>query len=86
MTTNTLQDTFLGHLCADKTPVTVFLANGVKLQGFITSADETTILLRKEAFSQLVYKRSISTILPLVPVDILADDAQVDEDYIHPEN
>ncbi len=59
-----LQDTFLNHVRKTKTPVTVFLINGVKLQGAITWFDNFCVLLRREGQSQLIYKHAISTIMP----------------------
>ena len=59
-----LQDTFLNHVRKTKTPVTVFLINGVKLQGVITWFDNSCVLLRREGQSQLIYKHAISTIMP----------------------
>ena len=59
-----LQDTFLNHVRKSKTPVTVFLINGVKLQGIITWFDNFCVLLRREGQSQLIYKHAISTIMP----------------------
>lgn len=64
-----LQDQFLNHLRRDKTPVTMFLVKGVKLQGIVTWFDNFSILLRRDGQSQLVYKHAISTIMPSVPVD-----------------
>ena len=51
-----VQDVFLGHLRARKMPVTVFLLNGVKLQGIIDSFDRFSVVLRRDRHSQLVYK------------------------------
>jgi host factor-I protein len=59
-----LQDTFLNHVRKTKIPVTVFLINGVKLQGIITWFDNFCVLLRPEGQSQLIYKHAISTIMP----------------------
>ena len=59
-----LQDTFLNHVRKQKVPVTVFLVNGVKLQGVITWFDNFCVLLRRDGMSQLVYKHAISTIMP----------------------
>ena len=59
-----LQDAFLNHVRKTKIPVTVFLINGVKLQGVITWFDNFCILLRRVGQSQLVYKHAISTIMP----------------------
>jgi host factor-I protein len=64
-----LQDMFLNHLRRDKTPVTMFLVKGVKLQGIVTWFDNFSILLRRDGQSQLVYKHAISTIMPSQPVD-----------------
>ena len=60
-----LQDTFLNALRRAKSPVTIFLVKGVKLQGVITWFDSFSMLLRREGTSQLVYKHAISTIMPL---------------------
>src|SRR3954447_19163631 len=59
-----LQDHFLNGVRRAKLPVTIFLVKGVKLQGVITWFDTFSILLRREGASQLVYKHSISTIMP----------------------
>jgi host factor-I protein len=64
-----LQDQFLNHLRREKTPVTMFLVKGVKLQGIVTWFDNFSILLRRDGQSQLVYKHAISTIMPSLPVD-----------------
>ncbi|PCI00292.1 MAG: RNA chaperone Hfq [Alphaproteobacteria bacterium] len=59
-----LQDVFLNNARKQKVPVTVFLVNGVKLQGNITWFDNFSLLLRREGNVQLVYKHAISTIMP----------------------
>ena len=59
-----LQDTFLNHVRKNKTPLTIFLINGVKLQGIVTWFDNFCVLLRRDGHSQLVYKHAISTIMP----------------------
>ena len=59
-----LQDVFLNNVRKNKSPVTVFLVNGVKLQGIITWFDNFCLLLRRDGQSQLVYKHAISTIMP----------------------
>ena len=51
----------------NKTPVTVFLINGVKLQGVVTWFDNFCVLLRRDSHSQLVYKHAISTVMPSMP-------------------
>ncbi len=63
-----LQETFLNALRREKIPVTIFLMNGVKLQGMVTSFDNFSLLLRRDATSQLVYKHAIATIMPSQPV------------------
>ncbi len=62
-----LQDHFLNSVRRAKLPVTIFLVKGVKLQGVITWFDAFSLLLRREGASQLVYKHSISTIMPAEP-------------------
>ncbi len=64
-----LQDAFLNLLRKNKTPVTMFLVKGVKLQGIVTWFDNFSILLRRDGQSQLVYKHAISTIMPGQPID-----------------
>ena len=64
-----LQDAFLNLLRKNKTPVTMFLVKGVKLQGIVTWFDNFSILLRRDGQSQLVYKHAVSTIMPSQPVD-----------------
>lgn len=68
--TNNLQDIFLNHLRKTKTPVTMFLVKGVKLQGIITWFDNFSVLLRRDGQSQLVYKHAISTIMPAQPLEL----------------
>jgi host factor-I protein len=65
-----LQDTFLNHVRKQKTPLTIFLVNGVKLQGIVTWFDNFCVLLRRDGHSQLVYKHAISTIMPGAPVQL----------------
>ncbi|WP_138934164.1 RNA chaperone Hfq [Roseovarius arcticus] len=65
-----LQDVFLNEVRKTKTPVTVFLINGVKLQGVITWFDNFCILLRRDGQSQLVYKHAVSTIMPSQPISL----------------
>ena len=77
-----LQDIFLNSVRKEKVPVTVFLVNGVKLQGIITWFDNFCVLLRRDAHSQLVYKHAISTIMPAQPVQLFegGDDGGDGED------
>lgn len=72
------QDVFLNHVRKNKTPVTVFLVNGVKLQGSISGFDNFCVLLRRDAHVQLVYKHAISTVMPAHPVTLYdpAEDAE----------
>lgn len=65
-----LQDTFLNQVRKNKVPVTVFLVNGVKLQGMISSFDNFCVLLRRNGHIQLVYKHAISTVMPGQPVQL----------------
>jgi host factor-I protein len=65
-----LQDTFLNSVRKSKTPLTIFLVNGVKLQGVVTWFDNFCVLLRRDGQSQLVYKHAISTIMPGAPIQL----------------
>jgi len=65
-----VQNTFLNELKNKEISVTVFLVNGVKLQGIITWFDDNTVLLRRDGFTQLIYKHSVSTIMPSAVIDI----------------
>ena len=65
-----LQDLFLNSLRRSKTPVTMFLVKGVKLQGIVTWFDNFCLLLRRDGHSQLVYKHAISTIMPGAPIQL----------------
>ena len=71
-----LQDTFLNHVRKTKLPATVFLVNGVKLQGIITWFDNFSMLLRRDGVSQLVYKHAISTIMPGGPISLFDDESR----------
>ena len=77
-----VQDVFLNKIRKDKTPVTVFLVNGVKLQGIVTWFDNFCLLLRRDAHSQLVYKHAISTVMPSQPLSLWegpeAEEAEAD--------
>ncbi len=72
-----VQDVFLNHLRKNKTPTTVFLVNGVKLQGIITWFDNFSVLLRRESHAQLIYKHAISTVMPNVPVQLFEDTGEI---------
>jgi host factor-I protein len=73
-----LQDTFLNSVRKSKTPLTIFLVNGVKLQGVVTWFDNFCVLLRRDGQSQLVYKHAISTIMPAQPVQLYEPGADSD--------
>ena len=74
-----LQDVFLNQLRKQKSPVTVFLVNGVKLQGIITWFDNFCVVLRRDGHSQLVYKHAISTVMPATPVSLYDEDDDNEE-------
>lgn len=65
-----VQDVFLNTIRKNKTPVTVFLINGVKLQGIVTWFDNFSMLLRRDGHTQLVYKHAISTVMPSGPLQL----------------
>ena len=66
-----LQDQFLNSIRRSKSPVTIFLVKGVKLQGVVTWFDPFSLLLRRDGNAQLVYKHAISTIMPAqAPADL----------------
>ena len=70
MTTNA-QVEFLNDIKDKKISVTVFLINGVKLQGMITWFDDNSLLLRRDGHTQLVYSHAVSTIMPVSAVDVV---------------
>ena len=70
------KDVFLNHIRKNKVPVTIFLVNGVKLQGIVTWFDNFSVLLRRDAHSQLVYKHAISTVMPATPVQLFEPQAE----------
>lgn len=75
-----LQDVFLNSVRKTKTPLTIFLINGVKLQGVVTWFDNFCVLLRRDGLSQLVYKHAISTIMPAQPVSLFEAERTEDDD------
>ena len=77
-----LQDPFLNALRKERIPVSIFLVNGIKLQGQIESFDQFVILL-KNTVSQLVYKHAISTVVPAKPIksSLTSDDDFEDSEY-----
>ena len=75
-----LQELFLNNVRKSHAAVTVFLVNGVKLQGVITWFDNFSILLRRDQHVQLVYKHAISTIMPVAPIQMQELDGEDSED------
>ena len=74
-----LQDDFLNAVRKTRTPLTIFLVNGVKLQGVVTWFDNFCLLLRREGQVQLVYKHAISTIMPGGPVSLFENETVEDD-------
>jgi len=72
-----LQDTFLNALRKEHTPVSIFLVNGIKLQGRIDSFDQYVIML-KNTMVQMVYKHAISTIVPGKSINIINKESEVE--------
>ncbi|MCB9989117.1 MAG: RNA chaperone Hfq [Rhodospirillales bacterium] len=71
-----VQDVFLNKIRKEKMSVTVFLVNGVKLQGVVTWFDNFSMLLRRDSHIQLVYKHAISTIMPGAPLNLYDTDEE----------
>lgn len=74
--TQNLQDAFLNNVRKNKTTLTIFLVNGVKLQGIVTWFDNFCLLLRRDGHSQLVYKHAISTIMPAQPIQLFEPESE----------
>ncbi len=73
-----LQDPYLNTLRKERVPVSIFLVNGIKLQGQIESFDQFVVLL-KNSVSQMIYKHAISTVVPSRPIKLsfdLSDDSE----------
>jgi len=64
-----LQDPFLNALRKERVPVSIYLVNGIKLQGQVDSFDQFVVLL-KNSVSQMVYKHAISTVVPSRPISL----------------
>jgi host factor-I protein len=75
----TLQEPFLNTLRKERVPVSIYLVNGIKLQGQIDSFDQFVVLLRNSV-NQMVYKHAISTIVPSRSIKIPYADEQPDQD------
>jgi host factor-I protein len=80
--TQNVQDVFLNYIRKHKTPVTIFLVNGVKLQGIVTWFDNFSVLLRRDGHTQLVYKHAISTVMPSMPVQLFDPGAESGEEAV----
>ena len=78
--TQNVQDVFLNHIRKNKTPVTIFLVNGVKLQGIVTWFDNFSLLLRRDGHTQLVYKHAISTVMPAMQIQLFEPDKESDKE------
>jgi len=74
-----IQDVFLNHVLKNNTPVTIFLVNGVRLQGIITWFDNFCVVLQRDAHSQLVYKQEISTVMPGQPIQLFEPSTEIAE-------
>ena len=74
--TQNVQDVFLNHIRKNKVPVTIFLINGVKLQGVVSSFDNFCLLLRRDGHVQLVYKHAVSTVMPAAVVRLYEPSAE----------
>jgi host factor-I protein len=83
-----LQDTFLDHLRQHEVPVTVYLASGIRLQGYVREFDSYSLLLVRDRQAQLIYKHAVSTIMPGEPIRMpqTSDDQGASQDLrSHPE-
>jgi len=65
-----LQDIFLDHVRKNQVPVSMYLSNGVRLQGYVTRFDTYSVLLTRDGSSQMVFKRVISAISPADPISL----------------
>ena len=77
--TQSLQDTFLNHVRKSKVQLTIFLVNGVKLNGVVSWIDNFCVLLKRDGIGQLVHKHAISTIMPATPVNLGPDSDSGDD-------
>ncbi len=82
MSKGQLQDPFLNALRKDKVPVSIYLVNGIKLQGLVESFDQFVVLL-KNSVSQMVYKHAISTVVPAKNVKLASIDECNDQQSSH---
>ncbi|MDR1694275.1 MAG: RNA chaperone Hfq [Lactobacillaceae bacterium] len=70
MATKSVQKDFLDEIKKTNVSVTVFLVNGIKLQGLVTFFDDDAVLLRRDGHTQLIYKHAISTIMPSTLIEL----------------
>ena len=75
-----VQDVFLNYIRKQKTPVTVFLVNGVKLQGIVTWFDNFSVLLRRDGTPHLGYQHALSTGMPSTPVQLFEPEKEINEE------
>ena len=75
-----LQDTSLDHVRDQKTPLTIFLRNGIRLEGVVASFDKFVVMLVTDGFSQLIHKHAILTIMPAAPIKLFPEDAEAPSD------
>lgn len=81
-----LQDVFLNNVRKSKVSVTVFLVNGVKLQGIITWFDNFSLLLRRDGHSQLVYKHAVSTVIPSQAIQLFESEDEAETEATETED
>lgn len=74
-----VQEVFLNTIRKNKASVTVFLINGVKLQGIVTWFDNFSMLLRRDGHTQLIYKHAISTVMPTGPLQLFEQEVDITE-------
>ena len=79
-----LQDHFLNSVRRSKSPLTIFLVKGVKLQGVVTWFDAFSLLLRRDGAAQLVYKHAISTLQPAHTLNLEPGKGASDEEPAEP--
>ncbi|MGH1539401.1 MAG: RNA chaperone Hfq [Arenicella sp.] len=68
-----LQDPFLNTLRKERTPVAIYLVNGIKLQGQVESFDQFVIVLKNPTVNQMIYKHAVSTVVPAKAIKYLPD-------------
>ncbi len=83
--TQNIQDLYLNTVRKKKMPVTVYLSSGVKLQGVVGSFDNFCIVLKRAGQSQLVYKHSIATVVPVSPLSLAEVTGLVEDNSDEPQ-